>query len=331
MPLPLRPRARRPPGEAANQLMESALVVYVMSEASVASTRCRDMIYLSDNVSKPILPVAIGSFEDIDRVIDAGVQMIVSPLQWTFLKFREEESEKDGDALLNLSRSVSRLLEETEDAVLDEESASFAAELTYRRASTTFGSADDAIDRNMPKRQNEMDAKSKIAHASVFISWAHADRTLATYIWESCRARSISCWIDFDIQPGHGWRSEIARAIKESKLMVFIGTDNSMKSKYCYDELLFAKARGVAVLPIMIKNRHTKTTSTDAQTAKTERLLSEMGVLEVSGALTMPDGRPTKEDGSVCNQLCNQIKSALKAIDDGRKPNGDGRKARGKR
>lgn len=202
------------PGEAANQLMESSLVVYILSETSVSSTRCRDMCYLCDNVSKPLLPVAIASFSKIEKVIDPGVQMITAPYQWLFVKGEEV----DDEVMRGLSSSVSKLLDDAEEKDLDEESPSYVAELTYRRASVTFGSADDTIEKNMPKRQNEMDAISKTEHADVFISWAHADKEMVSCIWDAVRAKSIKCWIDFDLQPGHSWRAEIARAIKQCKV-----------------------------------------------------------------------------------------------------------------
>ena len=90
--------------------------------------------------------------------------------------------------------------------------------------------------------------------------------------------------------------------------MVFIGTDNSMRSKYCYDELLFAKSRGVAILPFIVKNKCQRA----KEESRAEVLLSEIGVLEMSGSLVLPEGNPSNDDKFVLEQLVDQIQSSLK-------------------
>jgi hypothetical protein len=57
----------------------------------------------------------------------------------------------------------------------------------------------------------------------VFISYAHADKTVADAVCATLEAAGLRCWIaPRDVQPGAQWTAEIINAISASRVVVLV-------------------------------------------------------------------------------------------------------------
>ena len=75
----------------------------------------------------------------------------------------------------------------------------------------------------------------------VFISYSRKDTVIADIIHEALVANDIQCFIDrVGISGGADFPTILSEAITESKLMLFIASENSYKSEYALKELTFA-------------------------------------------------------------------------------------------
>ena len=85
-----------------------------------------------------------------------------------------------------------------------------------------------------------------------FISYSHIDKDFAGSVTAAlAQSTSFTPWVDSSIKAGHDWRGEIADAILSSSAMVFILSPNSASSRYCREEVYFAKAHNVPILTLV--------------------------------------------------------------------------------
>jgi hypothetical protein len=77
--------------------------------------------------------------------------------------------------------------------------------------------------------------------ADVFVSYARKDDALVYPVASRLRAHGVQLWIDkLDILPGDCFRTEITRAIDQCKLFVFMGSQQSLASEFCFKEMAYA-------------------------------------------------------------------------------------------
>jgi hypothetical protein len=95
-------------------------------------------------------------------------------------------------------------------------------------------------------------SKKKKKKVQVMISYSHADEVFAFEVENNLKKTGVfDVWIDRQgIRAGEDWRGEIAEAIQDSLCVIFIVTAKSISSKYCHEELYFAKVCGVPIQPI---------------------------------------------------------------------------------
>lgn len=75
----------------------------------------------------------------------------------------------------------------------------------------------------------------------VFISYSRKDTEVADKIHKALEAEGINCFIDrAGISGGADFPTVLSKAITESKVMLFIASENSYKSEYTLKELTFA-------------------------------------------------------------------------------------------
>lgn len=90
---------------------------------------------------------------------------------------------------------------------------------------------------------------------TVFISHSSIDHPFANRLCELFEQNDISCWIaPRDIPFGNVWSSEIADAIRGSKLMIFIYSDNSNKSTQVLREITLAEQNGVRIIAVRVSD-----------------------------------------------------------------------------
>ena len=90
----------------------------------------------------------------------------------------------------------------------------------------------------------------------VFISYCRKDLHLARRIKaEIEKSTSISCWMDMEgIESGSQFEDVIISAIDKASIVIFLLSENSMKSRWTKDEVRYAFETGKKVVPVNIDN-----------------------------------------------------------------------------
>ncbi len=87
----------------------------------------------------------------------------------------------------------------------------------------------------------------------VFVSYSHADASLVTPIVKLLRVNKSLVFQDIDgIQPGERWRSEIARGLAESHLVVVFWCDHANRSDQVSKEWKAAIEQEKDLLPLLL-------------------------------------------------------------------------------
>ncbi|MDA1372178.1 MAG: TIR domain-containing protein [Proteobacteria bacterium] len=84
----------------------------------------------------------------------------------------------------------------------------------------------------------------------IFVSYCRADSEDVYAELEQLHKEGVNIWFDSGIKPGHVWTEELAKALKNSSCFVYFITPQSVVSKYCLDELQFARTNDINVLAI---------------------------------------------------------------------------------
>ena len=84
----------------------------------------------------------------------------------------------------------------------------------------------------------------------VFVSYAHRDDALIypQLVWLNDRGFNI--WYDHGIEAGTEWREEIARSIRNSQVLVYFVTDESVQSDNCKKEVNYAIDEHIPIIAI---------------------------------------------------------------------------------
>ncbi|MFN0206925.1 MAG: toll/interleukin-1 receptor domain-containing protein [Planctomycetota bacterium] len=92
-------------------------------------------------------------------------------------------------------------------------------------------------------------------HHQVFISYAAEDQRFADDAVAAIEARNIRCWIaPRDVAAGTRWGGEVVKAIRASKVLVFIYSSHSNQSVHARDELLAAVSAGMRIVPFRVED-----------------------------------------------------------------------------
>lgn len=99
-----------------------------------------------------------------------------------------------------------------------------------------------------------------MAH-DIFISHSSKDKVIADAVCAVLEANGISCWIaPRNINPGQEWAEAIVKAVKSSRAMVLIFSDNANQSKDVAKEILLAINSDIEILPLKIEAAEPKDT-----------------------------------------------------------------------
>lgn len=109
------------------------------------------------------------------------------------------------------------------------------------------------LSKEYPKNwENETGLKAFISHASNAARYAHN-------LKDSLKKHNINCFVAHDdIQPSIPWEEQIEKALKTMDIFISIHGENSNNSTWCQQEIGFAKARDVDIIPIMTTNNGKK-------------------------------------------------------------------------
>lgn len=87
----------------------------------------------------------------------------------------------------------------------------------------------------------------------VFISYSHQDKAIAERICSMLDEYKISYWIDHEgVRHGDDFKEDIVNAIVSSKILMFISSENSNKSRNTIKEVGLAEERNKVILPVRI-------------------------------------------------------------------------------
>lgn len=88
----------------------------------------------------------------------------------------------------------------------------------------------------------------------VFISHDSADGDFAELLKLKIEKEGLSAWIDVDrLNAGEDWRQEIDTAIKNSRTLIVVMSQETRKSEYVTYEWAFAYGAGIKIIPLLIK------------------------------------------------------------------------------
>ncbi|MGH8610305.1 MAG: toll/interleukin-1 receptor domain-containing protein, partial [Gammaproteobacteria bacterium] len=92
---------------------------------------------------------------------------------------------------------------------------------------------------------------------ALFLSHSSADNEIAQRIVQSLRDQRIrSIFLDFDpelgIPVGRNWERELYRQLRITDGILFLSSEKSIASRWCFAELAFARALGKPILPIAV-------------------------------------------------------------------------------
>ena len=88
----------------------------------------------------------------------------------------------------------------------------------------------------------------------IFISYSRIDKNIVfPFVKRIEQELSTTCWIDYEgIESGSQFEEVIVNAIEESKVVLFMLSDNSINSKWTKREVLYAEDEGKRIVPIIV-------------------------------------------------------------------------------
>jgi hypothetical protein len=93
-----------------------------------------------------------------------------------------------------------------------------------------------------------------MAH-DVFISHAHKDITIANAIGDNLEAAQVKCWItERDIPAGENWPEATRNAIRSSRLVVLLLSENANAASHIEREIAHAFYTGRTIFPVRLTN-----------------------------------------------------------------------------
>lgn len=87
----------------------------------------------------------------------------------------------------------------------------------------------------------------------VFISYSRKDLDIVKLIYESLIKSGIRCWLDVEgMYSGVSFKKVIVDAIKHSKVLLFMSSENSNKSSNVVSEISLAMSHGKRIIPVRL-------------------------------------------------------------------------------
>lgn len=87
----------------------------------------------------------------------------------------------------------------------------------------------------------------------IFISYSRMDSELVRHIYERLEQSGYKCWLDVDgLFSGVSFKKIIVDAIKQSKLLLFMSSENSNKSRNVVSEVSIAVEYGKKIMPVRL-------------------------------------------------------------------------------
>lgn len=102
-------------------------------------------------------------------------------------------------------------------------------------------------------KSNDIHGKQPEMNNDVFISYSRKDIGSVKPIYERLRKAGVKCWLDEDgMYSGVSFKKVIVDAIKQSKVLLFISSENSNKSRNVVSEVSIAVEYGKKIMPVRL-------------------------------------------------------------------------------
>jgi hypothetical protein len=89
---------------------------------------------------------------------------------------------------------------------------------------------------------------------NVMISYRTANRETADELYAALEGAGLCPWMDYKgIEPGAKWREELLKEVRVCDGFIPLLTPDYVESEHCRMELLIARSRGCAILPVMLE------------------------------------------------------------------------------
>ncbi|XP_041455766.1 uncharacterized protein LOC121408375 [Lytechinus variegatus] len=99
------------PSSKGKALVDAKVCLVILSEASLQDKSCEDAISLAYISDKPVFPVAIKAFPDLEKNLTFSMRLILAKLNWVFFIPSEDSSEYPTNSLPVLISSMKREIE----------------------------------------------------------------------------------------------------------------------------------------------------------------------------------------------------------------------------
>lgn len=91
------------------------------------------------------------------------------------------------------------------------------------------------------------------AAPDLFVSYSHFDAELAERVVHELEGSGIKCWIaPRDVEGGKEYDVAVEEALQAVATVAFLCSENSLKSKYCKNEIRIAFDQSKRIIPIMV-------------------------------------------------------------------------------
>ena len=171
-----------------------------------------------ENVSKVMAEVIARNLRKTNKAINIEIYLydrLNNMKQWDFLPIFEHFSSQE--ALSNL------LLEQTYNKLTSDEN------------------------------ERQQDAILPDIETDVFISYSRKDKENVLLIYELLKNSGVKCWLDIDgMYSGVSYKKVIVDAIKKSKVLLFMSSENSNSSQNVISEVALAVKYGKKVIPVRL-------------------------------------------------------------------------------
>ena len=103
------------------------------------------------------------------------------------------------------------------------------------------------------KQSGALASSSSNSEGDIFISYSRKNIEVVNLLYKQLEQSGLKCWIDIDgMYSGTSFKKVIVDAIKRSKVLLFISSEDSNKSRNVVNEVSVAIERGKKVIPVRL-------------------------------------------------------------------------------
>jgi hypothetical protein len=218
------------------------------------------LVYIR-NDDVPVLPKHMERDPDKLKLLDAWKQTLQS--RHTVAGFRD-----GNDLAVQVAADLSRTINELEEAARTREEARAQPERSVPDelaaivfAALNTGVTEAALLSGVRRAVSALVAEVEHIQATVFLSYANADRDIVRKVAEGLSMAGVRVWFDeTSLKAGSSWVREIERGLDTADFVIFFISAQSIQSNWARQELQIALHRkvsgegGAFILPVLLEH-----------------------------------------------------------------------------